>query len=381
MTRLETMDYKSLGRKVVVVSVALAFLTLSATAQVGLVTAVRANQGNLKLISWSVASNGQITRLADASAGAVSLISSARLHAEGGGKLVTAVRDGGGNLKVIAWEVDSSGVIQRRGSAQAGAVSKISATAIANQFGNRFVTAVRESGGNLKVIAWTVTANGQISRDGDALAGAVSRISATFVGSSGTLLATAVRDSGGNLKVITWRVSSGGQVTRLADASAGAVSQISAVGVGETLLVTAVRDSGGNLKLIAWEVAESGRLTRLGDGLAGAVTRISGFYLGGPRLATAVRDSGGNLKIITWSVLSTSTTGRVARLGDASAGAVSGISAFAFGNSGIQTAVRDSGGNLKIIAWQTTPDSKGITRLGDASAGAVSLISTTGGNF
>ena len=39
---------------------------------------------------------------------------------------VTAVRDGGGNLKNIVWQVDDKGKITRIGEAGAGAISLVS---------------------------------------------------------------------------------------------------------------------------------------------------------------------------------------------------------------------------------------------------------------
>ncbi|MFL6259924.1 MAG: hypothetical protein ACJ76Y_09455 [Thermoanaerobaculia bacterium] len=357
----------------------------AAAAQTSLVTAVRDGGGNLKLISWN--DNGIRLNAEGASAGAVSLISAARLgNSE---QMATAVRDGDGNLKVIVWRVPFNGQIERRTSGQAGAVSRISAAS--NPTGDRLVTAVRDGSGNLKVIVWAVTPQGSISRlPGDGLAGAVSItlgalpldhvISATFVGSSGTLLATAVRDGGGNLKIITWRIASSGQVTRLKDISAGAVSEISAIALG-TRLVTAVSDGGGNLKLIAWGVDANGGITRGDDAQAGAATQITTFPLSGPQLVTAVRDGGGNLKVISWKV--PPSPQEIVRVDDESAGAVSRIAASVCGAAPpgtltFQTSVRDGGGDLKIITWRTPLGANPITRFppGSASAGAVSLIST-----
>jgi hypothetical protein len=347
----------------------------AATAQISLVTAVRDGGGNLKLISWN--DNGIRLNGEGATAGAVSLISAARLGSSE--RMVTAVSDGAGNLKVIVWRVPSNGQIQRRQSGQAGAVSRISAAS--NPAGDRLVTAVRDGGGNLKVIVWAVTPQGAISRlPGDGAAGAVDNISATFVGSSGTLLATAVRDGAGNLKIITWRIAASGQATRLKDASAGAVSEISAIALGARL-VTAVCDGGGNLKLIAWDVDANGGITRGDDAQAGAATRITTFPLFGSRLVTAVRDGDGNLKVISWQV--PPSPQKIVRVDDESAGAVSTIAASVCGGAPpgtltFQTSVRDGGGDLKIIAWRTPLGGNPITRFppGSTGAGAVSLIST-----
>lgn len=343
-----------------------------------LVTAVRDSGGDLKMISWDVASRERVTRLSDALAGSVSAISTAPLYQSYGSRrqrMATAVRDSRDNLKIIIWDTSEDGRIFRLGSASAGRVSAISATAYSK---NHLVTAVRDSAGNLKIILWQISDDGAVTRLGDASAGAVSLVSADFVGSGLPLrLITAVRDSVGNLKIISWNIGLDGRISRRSDISAGAVSEISAFGLGETLFVTAVRESHGNLKVIVWNLdPDSGRLTRLGDASAGAATKISAFGLNGPNFATAVRTVRGNLKVIAWHF--DLPTGKVRRLADATAGGVSLISGKSIMNDRFQTAVRDSGGNLKIITWTfiPTPGREAIRRQGDGAAGAVSLIAT-----
>ncbi|HEX5705328.1 MAG TPA: hypothetical protein VFX97_19165 [Pyrinomonadaceae bacterium] len=351
----------------------LGFFAGIAPAQTKLVTAVRDGSGDLKLISWTEA--GVRLNGPGASAGSVSQVSAVRVGLSN--RMVTAVRDGGGNLKVIAWRVPFNGQIARLQDGQAGAVSSISAVSVPT--GDRIVTAVRDGGGDLKVIVWNVSPAGVVNRmPGEGQAGAVSVISSAFIGTSGTILATAVRDGSGNLKIITWRLGVTGVIARLQEASAGAVSEISAIAQGFNVLVTAVRDGGGNLKLIGWTVAANGAITRTGETQAGDATRISAFHLVDARLATAVRDGGGNLKVITWNRTPTQFT----RTGEAVAGAVSAISGCTTSTlvgapfiANFQTSVRDGSGDLKIIPWRSS--TQGLTRLSPgASAGAVSVIST-----
>jgi hypothetical protein len=68
--------------------------------------------------------------------------------------VATAVRTAGGNLRLVAWGIDSWGNIKRHGDSgnQAGAASKIQIGW--SQESNRLVTSARDSDGNLKVIAW-----------------------------------------------------------------------------------------------------------------------------------------------------------------------------------------------------------------------------------
>lgn len=372
MTTPLTSTPLNLGRGLAVL-VVVVLLSGAAPAQTKLVTAVRDGGGNLKLISWTEA--GVRLNGLGASAGAVSRISAVRVG--GSSLMVTAVRDGNGNLKVIAWSVAFNGQITRLGSAQAGAVSLISAVSIPS--GNRIVTAVRDGSGNLKVIVWDVTTAGVITRlPGEGSAGQVSAISSAFIGIGPTLLATAVRDGNGNLRIITWRLGATGVLNRLQEASAGAVTEISAFPHGFINLTTAVRDGGGNLKLIGWTIDANGTITRVGDEQAGAATLIAAFPLVDSRLATAVRVGSGNLKVITWDRVAPNQFSRTAQSTAGTVSVIAGCTTSApIGApfvANFQTAVRDGSGNLRIIRWRSS--TQGLTRLATgASAGAVSRIS------
>lgn len=181
-----------------------------------------------------------------ASAGAVSRIAIVRVDGAGLDlrRYITAVRDGGGNLKVILWLLPSLSVsnIFRVADASAGEVSRLAITGLwVSGLASRYATVVCDGSGDLKVIVWDVTNNGEVVRRGDGSAGAVSRIALS-------LNVTAVRDGNGDLKVIDWDISSSGNVTR-DESSAGVVSLIAIDGT-----MTAVRDVNGNLKLIDWNI-------------------------------------------------------------------------------------------------------------------------------
>jgi hypothetical protein len=356
--------------------------TYVAHAQI-LVTAVRDGGGNLKLISWN--ENGERLNGDGAQAGEVSLISAVRLGTSN--QMVTAVEDGAGNLKVIVWRVSTNGQIERRQSGQAGEADRIGVAA--NPSGDRLVTAVRDGGRRLKVILWAVSPEGGISRLGhgplehDIVYPVVTGISTTFVGTSGTMLATAMSDLFGNLKIVTWRITTFGCVTKLKEASAGEVSEISMTAHDGGRLITAVRDGGNNLKLIAWNVDQEGNIVRAQEAQAGTASRISAFPLFGSRLATAVRDGRDDLKVIVWD--SSPNNNTIERVAEASAGDISRIAGCATGVGPnppqvvkFQTSVRDGGDNLKIIPWRWNPSTTVINRFsgGEASAGEVSLIST-----
>lgn len=308
----------------------------AATAQTDLVTAVRDGAGNLKLISWNAGGIRQNPPPQEATAGAIDLLAAVRLDKGSLELMVTAVRNARGDLLLIPWRVPFNGIITRIDQApgavnRAGQVSRIAA--IGNRTGDRVVTAVRDGSGRLRVISWLVSASGSVNRLKEAAGGAVGDrlglvplehvISATFIDSRHTRFATAVRDGGGNLRINTWRLAPDGTIIPRDEASAGAITEVSAVGLAENRLVTAVRDGGGNLKLIAWRVDSLGNITRGREFQAGAARQITAFPLAGDRLVTAVRDGGGNLKVIAWAV---PTPAAIDRLDEASAGAVSRIS-------------------------------------------------------
>jgi hypothetical protein len=121
-------------------------------AMAGSVTAVRTREGNLKLINWGISPNGAITRLGDSGDhGPASKIAISRFSAS---RYVTAVRAGNGSLRLIAFDVNPLGAVTFTGNSrpnQAGAVSEV---ALVTPPQNRLVTAVRDGAGNLLVINW-----------------------------------------------------------------------------------------------------------------------------------------------------------------------------------------------------------------------------------
>lgn len=318
------------------------------------VTAVRTQARTLKLIAWRVNANGSITRTGDSGeqAGAASSISIARQPT--GSRFVTAVRTSGGDLKLISWDVNNTGsAVTRRGDSgnQAGRASLINICALTN---SRFATAVRTAAGNLRVILWNLESNGALTRLSDSgnAAGAVGDISIVRIASDRAV--TSVRTADGDLRLINWRLASNA-VTRLGDSGnqAGNARNIRSVLGPSNQIVTAVRTSGGDLKLITWRVLASGAVQRRGDSgsLAGAVGELD-VAMSGNLVITAVRDGSGNLKLIAWNV---SGGGAVTRVGDSDA--LAGTASLITLNEALSgvppviTSVRTASSSLKLIAW------------------------------
>lgn len=313
------------------------------------VTALRDGDGNLRLIAWRASSDTQIVRQGEASAGAVSKVSACSL---GLGLVSTAVRDTSGNLKVIVWKVTSGGQITRQGDDSAGAVSEIASCRLGIE---ALATAVRDGDGHLQVILWHVTADGQITRKDDASAGAISQVAICPAGSH--RVATAVRTASGSLKVILWEATAEGEdVVRLGSGVAGAISHVDSFNLDRDLLATSVRDGSGDLKVIAWQITDDGEVIRRDDAVGPLITRAASCRLGVDMLATAVRSDIGNLRVLAWKVTS---NGSAVTLLDESvpgaAGYVSEVSTCRVGLGSIVTAVRDNGGALKVILWEIAP--------------------------
>jgi hypothetical protein len=310
----------------------------------------------LKLISWQVNNDGSVSRLGDSGdqAGAASSIDIAR-----GSLYVVACQTDAGKLKLISWDISDGGAITRVSDSgnQAGEASLISVVAMANRL---FVTACGTAEGTLKLISWRLNDNGSLTRLADSAseAGTVSEISLVGIPSGGGgRLVTSVRTSAGKLKLIVWSVSANGAFERLGDSGdqAGTATMIRSVLDNRGHILTSMRTAEGNLKLISWAISQDGRkISRLAD---------SGNEAGGigdnalmnraPGVISAVQTTQGNLKLISWEV---SDTGWITRAGDSYnlAGEASVITLCQdslAGNAPILSAVRTAGGNLRLITW------------------------------
>jgi len=318
------------------------------------INAVRTQSGTLKLIAWNVAANGAITRTGDSGdqAGAATSIAIARNTT--GSRFVTACRAGNGSLKLISWDVNNGGTaLTRLGDSgnQAGAATLIQLVAVS---ANRFVAACRDGSGNLKLIGWRLEANGALTRLADSgnQAGAVSEIALTRLSSSRVV--SAVRAGDGSLKLISWSVADSA-INRLSDSgnAAGAATMIRAAVDQASHLITAVRTSSNTLKLIAWRITAAGVITRLNDSgdLAGE-TGGHDISRSGSRVITGVRTSSGPIKVIVWQ---TANNGSISRVGDSAflagdASLITQCEALS-GAPPIITSVRAASNSLKLIAW------------------------------
>jgi hypothetical protein len=268
------------------------------------VTACRNSSGRLLLISWDINNAGStITRLADSgtAAGTASLI---RIVARSADRFVTACRASDGSLKVISWRLNANGSLTRLADSgsQAGAARDIALVRLAD---NRVLTAVRDGSGNLKLITWNIT-DSAVTRLADSgnQAGDARIVRAT-VDSFGHVV-TAVKAANDSLKLITWQVNAAGGIQRRGDSSDLAGTTLDHdINIAGGNVITGVRDADGNLKVIVWKTDASGSVSRVGDSgaRAGSATLITQCeeLSGAPPIITSVRSATSSLKLIAWS--------------------------------------------------------------------------------
>lgn len=327
-----------------------------------LITAIRTSSGNLKLIEWQINSLGGVQRVADSgsAAGKSTHIDIAR--AQNQNKFITACSTDRGQLKLISWSAD--GKITRLGDSgdAAGKATLNRIVAITNDI---FVSACRNASGKLILISWKLNSNGSIARLSDSgnAAGTVSEISLTNLRSSGNnyKVATTVKTSSGQLKLIIWNVSSvSGKITRLSDSAnaMGVGSQICSALTPSGLLAisckTQTNVKPSFLKIIIFSIDINGQsVTRRGDSgfLAGTIDR-NALITRPYGVISAVSTGGGILRLIKWSV---STSGKVTRFGDSGneAGKVGliALSTTDYKDAPIITPLGTESNRMDVLSW------------------------------
>ncbi|CAM4459561.1 M23 family metallopeptidase [Corallococcus exiguus] len=333
------------------------------------VTATRDVTGRLALGSWQLAGDGTFTKLHDASAGAASSIAMAHPHSSITRDVVTALRDGDGKLKLIAWRVATNGSFERKGEAGGDAnATEINVAALPEGLG--VVSAIRDSTGHLKVSTWETSATlDTVTRRGNGFGEEATKVAMTPIlngrvaGDAGrfTGVVTAVRTPEGNLSLTAWEITPQNLVFQRGSYLAGAVTDValSTVTIGNSvrdMVVASTRLTNGVLRNISFDVTASGQLVRRDHEDGEAILDLSAARVKGAHVVTPVRDTTGNLRVYTWDV---DADGKVHRTGKERAGAiVSGLAttATSVGARFVITAVRlttgtGGGGDLRLIAW------------------------------
>lgn len=334
------------------------------------VTATRDVTGRLALSSWQVAADGNFTKLHDDGAGAATSIAMAHPGLNSTRDVVTALRDGSGNLKLIAWQVAQDGSFTRKAE-DGGDQSATEINLVPLPVGQGVVSAIRDVMGRLKLSTFETSsmldtmARKDTKFDEEATKVALTPIvNGRVAGDAGrfTGVVTAVRTPSGNLSLTAWEITSEKKFIKRGTHVAGEVTDvaINTVTVGEAvrdMVVASVRLTNGVLRNISFDVTAAGQFVRRDHEDGETIQDLSAAYVGANNLVTPVRDAAGNLRVYTWDV---DVDGKVHRTGKERAGAiVSGMAVapvFA-GPRFIITAVRlttgAGGGDLRLIAWES----------------------------
>lgn len=325
------------------------------------VTALINSERNLQLIAWDMDGVNSINRIGDIKAGPVKDVKVTRIFQS---HVLTAVRTQAENLKLIAYRVNQNGSFERVADVIAG---KIGSLEMAQPPGSasRAITAVTDSNGNLKLISWALQFSGvdaSIVRLNEASAGKVKAISIAraknFAG-----VYTAVKDADDNLLVIPWKLSfNQNSLTRGQAVTAGNVGSNIAVAPLAQGVSVAVSDSDNNFRFITWSVGADGNIGERRDSLvAGEVSEIKLVTtpLADSNITAIVRRGSSKLSLI--GLAADDNGNNVRRVGSSLAGIASKISAAGTVRSYpnldprdmILTALRDARGKLKLISWDT----------------------------
>ncbi len=332
------------------------------------------------------------------------VISTPQITALSPDRVVTAVRDSGGSLKVTGWTVSALGAITHADTDIDNLTGRVSEIAIDTMGTDKVVTAVRDRNGRLKLIAWSVDDNGMVARLGDSgdLGQAGSKIALQPLSLSRSRAVTAMRNANGDLELITWEMDAGGSWTQLDSfTSSYTADQIGVTNYCRNCapdifdpptyrVITGVKDNASNLKLISWDINANGNIAQHLESTAAAqcTSQIAINYqkaFDKDRIITAVQNSSGNLELATWRF----NDGQIERLSDSGTQAgqtLSEIRMVGLATPGwLMTAMQTSSGNLKLISWRFARDGE-ITRFiaSGSQAGFVSKIALcqlTGNTF
>jgi hypothetical protein len=311
----------------------------------------------------------------EVSGGTVSQVAIAQIQF---GWLVTAVKNGSGDLEVIVWH-DTGSTIVRTGSATAGAITfglGVTAQIGPDPLLATVVTAAFNSSFNLELISWQVTSSGTITRVGSATSiqgGTSVSINWLSLGEGcenpEDFCVATVTNSSADLTMSVWDITFlSGAITLMSTTSAGAAgSAVISQGLpgpmlGSAYFLTAANVSG-NLEMTLWDSA-SGVVNSEFAGLPTGQLAISNPAAVGDEsydynVATAI-SSTGNLEITSWYVNVTPPIEYPLMQAGGTAGAASQVSivwAPLQGGPFPVTAIRDGKGNLSVEVWHSTSPS------------------------
>lgn len=332
----------------------------------GSVTSAIGATGKLEVTAWEVAADGSIQQQQSAQGVAVDLVASTLVGSDR--DVVTASRNAGGDLRVDSWTVSNGGNVTHQDQEVAGPVGDVAITQAPTGLGA--VVAVEAGNGNLKLISYQTDAGGNLERKGSVEGGAVRAVSVARIRKGRRAgedpstvfegVATAVKTEGGKLRVRTWAWDPSTETLSLAQSVTGEeiLGQVAIAAVptadDRQVLVTAARTEDGML-LQSWSVNSAGELEKRWSQREGDARHITINAVSDARFVTSFEDGQGNLRVEGWSL---GPKGKISRVGEVDAGAVSRVSSSLLRRDGggtrlILTAMRDGQDRLRMIVYDT----------------------------
>ncbi len=327
-----------------------------------LASLIRTQSGELQLQLWAIGSNGIQSLVHETQLGSARDFSMVRLSDS---RLAVGLRKADSTLAIRIFDVDESGQLVLRGTGSASTVRQVELAAIALDGGNadRLVAAVKTEADELKLVVYTVSEAGQLTRVSDVVDEAARDFAVAAVGGGEAgRLVTAVRRADHTMSIKSWEIDAAGNIafsrnkslpdrphaiemTRLSDSRV-----VVAISTGE------MRKNAA-LKLLHVGISPTGLIDVLGEESAGIVGDFDLVERGPSGFVVAVRAQNGTLKVVNWLV---DNDGAIQRQDEASAGVIHGVALASqrYGsetpNSTLFAAVRTAENLLKIVPWRVT---------------------------
>jgi hypothetical protein len=199
----------------------------------------------------------KVTRIGQAIAGRVEKLAATyvlRVQPDSGQPVysnlaVTAARNGEGNLHLAVWGVANDGTPTMKSERIEGAISEVSVTSVAD---NRVVAAMRDDTGKLRLIAYQISNNGaKLTRLGTAVGGKIETVKVSqFVKTGESSVITVSRLPSAEVGISFWRLGDDGEFETPVNMKRGKATNLD-VGAGSQGSLVGVRTEGGLLRLRA----------------------------------------------------------------------------------------------------------------------------------
>ena len=281
-------------------------------------TAVRDGAGKLKVIVWQLSYDGSITRLSAEQGEALpqsrlgtklTIATLQRIPKTDfrRSRFVTAIRLDNGRLRVSVWTVREDGSIVRRGSRDTREAIKDAPLALATFRHDYVVTAAHDLAGFLRLKSWRVKDDGTLEQlktvTGEATEEIALATYESFPLDSGRLATVATSPVDQDQFLVTRE--RGRHRTQSDSLQAASGTGVVASALSHRRIVTASRDIDEHLVVRSWDFDADGKFSMHSIAKGGKVSAIDVVTRNAAHIITSVRDADDNLAMITWMASTT----------------------------------------------------------------------------